>query len=88
MELFIASRQVSDPSGKHRLFQYYLVIDYIETGTFCCENYGVRITEQGVRTQCVPALTTSALRIDQLMTALVDHTVGPLGLQDVIEDWL
>ncbi len=88
MELYITSRQVMDQDGRQRIFQYYLTVDYVETGNFCCENYGVRITEQGVRTQSIPALTTSALRIDQLITALVDHTVGPAGLQDVVDDWL
>ena len=88
MELYITSRQVLDQSGKQRLFQYYLTVDHIEAGNFCCENYGVRIAEPNVHSECVPALTTSALRIDQLMAELIDNTVGPLGLRDVIEDWI
>lgn len=88
VELYITSRQVLDQFGKQRLFQYYLTVDHIEAGNFCFENYGVRITEQGIATQCLPALTTSAMRIDQLMTTLVDNTVGPAGLQDIIADWL
>lgn len=88
MELYITSRQTDDEQGNQRRFEYYLTIDCIEAGNFCFENYGVRITEPGIRTQAIPALTTSALRIDQLMTMLVDNTVGPVGLRDVIEDWL
>ena len=36
----------------------------------------------------IPAITTSAARIDELMTLLVDHCVGPAGLADVVADWL
>ena len=36
----------------------------------------------------IPSITTSATRIDELMTLLVDNRVGPAGLSDVIADWL
>ena len=36
----------------------------------------------------VPRITTSAARIDELMTLLVDNQVGPAGLHDVVADWL
>ena len=36
----------------------------------------------------IPAITTSAVRIDELMTLLVDHAVGPAGLADIVADWL
>lgn len=88
MDIYIASRAVLDDEGRKRLFLYYLTVDTIEAGSFCCENYGVCITEEGVRSTRVPALTTSAMRIDQLMTTLVDNTVGPAGLRDVIADWI
>ena len=35
-----------------------------------------------------PGITTSASRIDQLITLLVDNRVGPSGLSDVVADWL
>lgn len=88
MELYITEREVREVGAPPRRFRYYLTVDSIEAGNFCCENYGVRITEAGVRSACVPALTTSAVRIDQLMTTLIDHAVGPIGLDDVIQDWL
>ena len=88
MELFITSRQVRAEDGAPRQFQYYLVIEQVDSGSFQCENYGVRICEDGVRSVCIPGLTTSAVRIDQLMTTLVDNGVGPVGLEDIIRDWL
>lgn len=88
MELFIASRHVTDEEGRPHHFYYYLTIEVIDAGNFCCENYGVRITEPGIDTQVIPSLTASAMRIDQLMTTLVDNAVGPVGLRDIIEDWI
>ena len=88
MDLHITSRQIPDESGILRQFQYYLLIEQVDSGSFQCENYGVRICEDGVRSVCLPGLTTSAVRIDQLMTTLVDNGVGPVGLEDVIRDWL
>lgn len=88
MEVKIATRRCKDPQGVPRLFHYYLTVDQIETPRFACENYGVRIAEEAGDEACCPSLTTSAARIDQLMTLLVDHKVGPAGLADVVEDWL
>lgn len=88
MELKIATRQCRDDQGTARLFHYYLTVDQVETPRFFCENYGVRIAEEAGEETCCPALTTSAARIDQLMTLLVDNQVGPSGLADVVADWL
>ena len=88
MEIYITSRKVTDENGSPRWFQYFLVVEHVDSGSFQCENYGVRITEDGVCSASVPGVTTSAVRIDQLMTMLVDNTVGPVGLEDVLRDWL
>jgi len=88
MDIHIATRSLRDESGLFRTFHYFLTVDMVEADRFCCENYGVRITEDENNAVVVPGLTTSAERIDQLMTTLVDHGVGPLGLRDVIEDWI
>ena len=64
------------------------LLDQLEAGTFSCENYGVRISEDGGDSSAVPGITTSALRIDELMTLLVEHGVGPSTLRDVVDDWL
>ena len=88
MELYITSRQVTTDDGHSRCFHYFLIVEQVDSGSFHCENYGVRITEDGVSSTALPGLTTSAVRIDQLMTTLVDNTVGPVGLEDVVRDWL
>lgn len=88
MELKIASRRCVDQAGNSRKFHYYLTIDQVTSPNFVCENYGVRIEEERGEEASVPAITTSATRIDQLMTLLVDNRVGPAGLADVVADWL
>ena len=88
MEIKIATRQCGDESGQLRLFHYYLTVDLVETDCFCCEDYGVRISEDQGDTAVIPSITTSALRIDELLTLLVDHQVSPSALADVVADWL
>ena len=56
-------------------------------GFFCpCPLYPEK--EEGGGAETVPGITPSASRIDELMTLLVDNRVGPVGLRDVIADWL
>lgn len=88
MELKIASRQCLDQGGAAHRFHYFLTIDQEETPRLSCENYGVRIAEEAGGDAAIPAITTSAARIDELMTLLVDNRVGPAGLADVVADWL
>ena len=88
MEIKIASRTCPDELGRSRTFHYSLPVDTVESGAFSCENYGVKISEDDGDTAAVPGITTSALRIDELMTLLVEHGVGPASLRDVVDDWL
>lgn len=88
MEIRIATRSCTDDQCRQRRFHYFLTVDPVETDCFCCENYGVRISEETGESCLIPAITTSAARIDELMTLLVDHQVGPVGLPDVVADWL
>ncbi len=88
MEMKIASRQFLDQEGRPRCFHYFLTIDQEETDRFFCENYGVRVAEEAADDRSLRAITTSASRIDELITLLVDNTVGPAGLDDVVSDWL
>lgn len=88
MEMRIATRRCRDQEGNSRRFHYFLTIDQEETPLFFCENYGVRIQEEDGPERTVPRITTSASRIDELMTLLVDNSVGPAGLEDVLADWL
>jgi hypothetical protein len=88
MELKIATCQCPDQLGQTHRFHYYLTVDEMKAPYFNCENYGVRIAEESGADTTIPAITTSASRIDELMTLLVDHQVGPTGLADVVEDWI
>ena len=88
MEIKIATRACRDPEGADRTFTYYLTVDQEESPRFACENYGVRIAEEAGPGVAIPAITTSAARIDELLTVLVDNRVGPAGLADVVADWL
>lgn len=88
MEMKIATRRCRDQTGRDRQFHYFLTVDLEETPNFICENYGIRITEEGGDERTLPAVTTSAARIDELMALLVDNTVGPAGLDDVVGEWL
>ena len=88
MELSIATRTVTDEQGKPRRFHYALLIDLIESGSFACEDYGLRIREENGVSSAIPSITTSAIRIDELMTLLVEQKVGPTTLADVVADWL
>ncbi|MCI8303118.1 MAG: hypothetical protein HFF52_00650 [Lawsonibacter sp.] len=88
MEIKIATRQCCDQTGAPRCFHYFLTICQEETTHLCCENYGVRVLEEGGGETVIPAITASAARIDELLTLLVDNQVGPAGLHDVVADWL
>ena len=43
-EVKIASRTCPDEFGRPRTFHYALTVDTVESDTFSCENYGVRIS--------------------------------------------
>ena len=88
MEYKVADREFRDESGKLRQFHYYVTVDPVETPNFFCETYGVHIEESSGEQAAVRSITTSATRIDELITLLTDHLVGPASLRDVVEDWL
>ena len=89
MEIKIATRACRDPEGADRTFTYYLTVDQEEGPRFCLrELRGAHRGGAGRDSACLPGLTTSAARIDQLMTLLVDNRVGPAGLADIVADWL
>ena len=88
MEIEITMRQCRDDFGRQRCFHYFLTVDQVTASGLFCENYGIRITEENGNSSAIPSITTSATRIDELITQLVDHQVGPIGLTDVVADWL
>ena len=88
MELKVASRTITDESGTARQFHYSLLIEQIESEHLFCEHYGVLISEEHGEQIYIPGITTSAARIDELMTLLIKHTVSPTTLPDIVADWL
>ena len=88
MEIKIASRSCLDELGHPHRFHYFLTVQAVESDQFFCEDYGVRIQEEDGSDTAIPSITTSATRIDELITLLVEHQVGPTGLSDVVADWL
>ena len=83
-EVKIASRTCPDEFGRPRTFHYALTVDTVESDTFSCENYGVRISEESGDTAAIPGITTSAVRIDELLTLLVEHGVSPTARKCLI----
>ncbi len=88
MELKLTSRAVTDQQGRPRRFHYSLLVDQIQSGSFSCENYGVLVRDEDGSESSLPGITTNALRIDELISLLVEHNVGPASLRDVVDDWL
>ena len=88
VELPIATRAMKDETGRYRRFYYKLIIDQIETDAFVCEAYGVIVYETDGDCVTIPNITVSADRIDELLSMLVEHSVGPVGTPDVVADWL
>ena len=70
-------------------YDYAILVDQVDLGSFSCESYGVAVTSRltGERDH-VPNITVSVPRIDALMDLLVRNQVGPIHLRDVIDDWL
>ena len=76
-EVKIASRTCPDEFGRPRTFHYSLTVDTVESNAFSCENYGVRISEESGDTAAIPGITTSAVRIDELMEELLEQRKDP-----------
>ena len=69
--------------------RYFVLVGEKQVGRFFCEAYGVKIENEATGESAeFPELTVSAQRIDELMELLVRNGVTPVGLEDVIQDWL
>ena len=70
-------------------YDYAVLVDEIQTGTFACESYGAAITDRSTGERAAVAnITVSLPRIDALMELLVRNRVSPVHLRDVVDDWL
>ena len=63
----IASRKWRDAQGRERRFHYGLLIREVAAEPFFCEDYGVRVWEDGGEDASVPGITVSAQRVDELL---------------------
>ena len=87
-EFAVATRNLKDDDGNLRTFHYAITVDCLDNEALSLENYGVHIWEDAGSSILVRKITSSALRIDELLTLLVDNLVGPAAAKDVIADWL
>lgn len=72
-----------------RSYDYAVLVEEVEAGSFACESYGVRVTARGTGEEArVENVTVSARRIGELCALLERNQVGPTHLRDVVEDWL
>lgn len=86
-DLIIDTKTCRDEQGIPHTFQYTLLIRHIPAGRFSFEEYGVAVSEDGGDCAQLPGITHSRSRIDALLALLMEHTVSPTGLCDVVEDW-
>lgn len=86
-DTFIATRTYPDEQDKPHTVHYWLLTQHIPIGRFTLEDYGVTVEDEGGERVCLPSITHSRSRIDALLALLLEHTVTPLNLPDVVEDW-
>ncbi len=87
-ELFLQTLELPDEQGVLRQYDYSILIGEMDIGRFSCESYGVKVAQRGGCAACVPDVTCSAQRIDELSALLLRHGVTPASLADVVQDWL
>lgn len=70
-------------------WRYGLLVEDVEVDGFCCESYGVVITNEitGESTR-YRHVTVNAQEALKLLNALARNAVTPTALMDVVEDWL
>lgn len=85
-ELPIAARTICTEENCQLRLQYAIVVEETPDGLEC---YGVKITEESSSNEeSVFNLTISNRKICDLIETLANNTVTPIGLMDVVADWL
>jgi hypothetical protein len=85
-ELPIAARTICTEENFQLRLQYAILVEETPDGLEC---YGVRITEESTSDEgSVFNLTMSNRKICDLIETLANNTVTPIGLMDVVADWL
>ena len=88
-ELQFDSLSLHDENGRQRRYDYSIIIDEMDLGSYSCESYGLQVREPESGLVCaVPHITCSISRIDELCALVVRHGVSPTTLRDVVNDWL
>lgn len=88
-EIKLKTITLTDQQGKTRTYDYTVLIDELDMGSFTCESYGLRVTERERGESCtVPHITCSTSRFDELCRLVLHGQVTPVTLRDVVEDWL
>ena len=88
MELKIASRFLTDEAGKTAPPPLFSAGGRAGGGELLLRTVRVKIAEEDGDCAQIRGITTSAVRIDELMTTLVEQQVSPTVLEDVVQDWL
>lgn len=85
-ELPIAARTICTEENCQLRLQYAILVEETPDGL---EYYGVKITEESTCDErSVSNLTMSNRKICDLIETLANNTVTPIGLMDVVADWL
>lgn len=90
-EIYIGTRNELSEDGNDFHFAYYVLVGEMTVASeFSCESYGVKIVneERPDEAVSIPDITVDASRIDELMELLTRNSVTPIGLRDVVSDWL
>lgn len=80
-------RQLTHPP-EHR-WRYGLLVDDVEVDGFCCESYGIVVTNEitGESARC-RHITVNAQEALELLGIMARNAVTPPTLMDVVQDWL
>lgn len=74
--------------GNTGAYQYYLLVEEVETAHFFCENYGISVKDCAGSEVEIKGITCDKARVESLLEVLRQYKVSPLTVGDVIADWL
>lgn len=87
-KLKYTSCEVTDLFGKQRIFEYFFLVEEIETPRLFLEHYGVSVEEPQGDCKMMAGISTNFQRVEELMCLLVKNKVSPTTCEDVLADWL
>lgn len=70
-------------------WRYGLLAEDVEVDGFCCESYGIIVTNKYTGESAQHRhITSNAPEALELLKTLARNAVTPVALADVVEDWL